>query len=118
MKKFFILLSVILCTVFVGCSKDSDNSNSSNSAIVGTWVGSSYYEEITYSFQADGSFVASYYQQGWGGSEHDYGKYTYNSPNLTLRYDGSNESVTVRAVISGDTLTLSQDGMTIKFYRQ
>ena len=113
MKKFFILLSVILCTVFVGCSKDSDNSSSSNSAIVGTWVCSSYYEEITYSFQADGSFVEAYYQQGWG-SEHNYGEYTYKSPNLTLRYDGCSEAVTVRAVISGDTMNL--EGMT--FYRQ
>ena len=113
MKKFFILLSVILCTVFVGCSKDSDNSSSSNSAIVGTWVYSSDYEEITYGFQADGSFVEAYYHQGWG-SEHNYGEYTYKSPNLTLRYDGSSEAVTVRAVISGDTMNL--EGMT--FHRQ
>ena len=115
MKKFFILLSVILCTVFVGCSKDSDNSSSSNSAIVGTWVYSESFYQITYTFNANGTFTETVKYDG----EFDVigGTYTYNAPELTLNY-GDGELYTIHATVSGDTLSLSQDGMTIKFYRQ
>ena len=115
MKKFFILLSVILCTVFVGCSKDSDNSSSSNSAIVGTWSWvdfEGHYNTMT--FNNDCTFKDEYGLINTSQYYVDSGTYKYNPPYLTLFYLEEGESYTMQVTISGDTMNL--DGMT--FYRQ
>ena len=116
MKKFFILLSVILCTVFVGCSKDSDNSSSSNSAIVGTWrSGENMYGDFTiYTFNADGTYSersVSYnndYDVTW------YGTYLFEPPYLTLYDEASSYPYTTRVTMNGNTMMMDGD----VYYRQ
>ena len=107
MKKIFILLSVVLCTVLVGCSKVSNNSGNSNSPIVGTWVSTEGdYCQKTYTFNANGTFTETtkYYEEV--SEEVNRGTYSYNAPELDLYYNDGHW-IPLEATISGDTLTMS-----------
>ena len=123
MKKFFILLSVVLCSVFVGCSKDSDDSNGpgSSSPIVGTWTYTSYGVESfqwTFKFKANGTFVETY--KDANETERDNGSYTYDDPKLTMYYKYGDEVdvYEVEAVIVEDQLYFTDGSDTFVFYRQ
>ena len=122
MKKFFILLSVVLCSVFVGCSKDSDDSNGpgNSSPIVGTWIYTSYSGgwSWTFNFKADGTFVETY--KDANETERDNGIYTYNDPVLTMYYDYHDgvEVYEVEAVIIGNMMYYNDNPEKFIFYRQ
>ena len=122
MKKFFILLSVVLCSVFVGCSKDSDDSNGpgNSSPIVGTWIYTSYSDgwSWTFNFKADGTFVETY--KDANETERDNGIYTYNDPVLTMYYDYHDgvEVYEVEAVIIGNMMYYNDNPEKFIFYRQ
>ena len=72
--------------LFIGCNKDGKMDDLTN-PIVGTWGYTSVYQTEILVFNVDGSFewYGSAYDDGF--SWHDYGTYSYQVPDLTLRYN-------------------------------
>ena len=114
------LKTVLVCIAWlipslllIGCSKDSKMDDLTN-PIVGTWGYTSYYQTEIYVFNADGSFENYGAAHDDGFSWHDYGTYSYQAPDLTLRYnDGEVEKceayiVDNQLILDGDAYSRQQ----------
>ena len=125
MKKLFILLSVALCSLFVGCDKnDAGGVNRGGSdSIVGIWSCNlsdfgDPYTTLTWRFNRDGSFTYSAVENynGEVSSYVEIGRYEYKTPVLTLYYEGEDEPEEMVVEIDGDVLYF--EGVSWAFYRQ
>lgn len=120
MKKLFILLSIVVCSIFVGCNKDNEAGDANS--IVGTWVltynEGSYWSKGGFTFNSDGTFV-EFYQDSDGENSSDSGTYTYENSKLSLFYAGYENDPDIWTVnISGNTMVMSDEDSEIVFYRQ
>ena len=110
MKKMIsLVLVLVLCaTLFAACGTSSGNAGNggnggngaSENGIVGTWAGQEAGMDVTYTFKADGTFVADYAS----------GTYTISGDKITLTTDMNGQEYklfdNVSFSVNGNTLTI------------
>ena len=77
----------------------ASNSDTTNTGIVGTWEGDEAGETVTYTFKADGTFVADYVS----------GTYTISGDKITLTSNVNGQEIKIF-----DNATFSIEGNTLK----
>lgn len=117
MKKTIFLFLVILTIMVSSCKKD-DNNGSSN--LTGTtWVAnySNDGQNYVYTIKFTSNTICSLSAVVTGVSISLTGTYTYEPPNVTLDFQGS-EGGTLSGTINGKSMTLTDSGENLVFTKQ
>jgi len=117
MKKAIFLFIVLLTVVISSCKKDS-NSDPSNLA-GSTWVSHTSIDDqnYVYTIKFTSNTVCSLSAVVTGVSISLTGTYTYEPPNVTLDFQGS-EGGTLTGTINGKSMTLTDSGEDLVFTKQ
>ena len=79
-----LLMAMTLSFGFTSCSDDDDDAASD---IIGTWKHSGDDWEETYTFNENGTFLLTEYDEYWGDKYYETGTYKYDKKSLVLSFD-------------------------------
>jgi len=119
MKRIFSIL-IVLMTIVAACSLTSckkDEAKSSNPLAGTTWVADAMVAQATIKF-TDDTKVQLITAVGGQTLLTMEGTYTYSEPKVTLNLTYSGLTATFVGTVSGNTLTMTEDGQTVVYTKQ
>lgn len=119
MKRIISFL-VVAMTVIAACSLTSctkDEAKSSDSLSGTTWVADAIIVKATIKFTSDTKVKYSTEMAGTPIVEME-GTYTYSKPTVTLKMSYQGQSATLVGTISGNTLSMTEEGETVVYTKQ
>ena len=119
MKKILLFAFILfVATITISCSKENVEENSEMSLSGTSWQFVAPTETLTFNFTSGSSVNAVWTVNASSVvSMDELGTYVYVDPNITITYIFEGTTFTNTGIVSGNTMTLTEDGFTFVFIK-